>query len=634
MQDTLPNTNYPSMYQGFGNQGFGMYDISSIRDILSLFIKGRGIKGKSVSVLYILLILAMKHYFSNTTDIINPLVSGMKSILFRLFYKSVTYKNTDAGTLDYWVATNIGDTICVSKEDTGPNSTGGSTRHNGVPFYINNVEGGIIAYYFRGLHSDLEDGIVKDATTRYNEYKEANVRVSMLNKVSSDMRVVPGIPNLMFPSSNYKRLSKCITNFVRVCKINKSYKPLGILVDGEPGLGKTKFADYMASNDLIENIIRIDMTVLKEKEFDVIIDSIYMNRPSNASTMYVIDELDKYLQYRIETTYHKLVDNHNSAKEKEKEKENNVVYSKKDHVSRTKLKFLYSVLSILEKDGLTHPCVVMFCSNNFDSIFEGIDNRHFESLKRRFMQFKFNRCDRDELAEYLKFYNDKFEGTEFYEDKLDDHIHLLKNNISIPYRDLNHITIKKAYNIAKIVKAINKWKQEDVIISPSRRFPGEDEDEDDSSSSFDIENSVHEDVGDDYGEEIEANSEDEYEYEDAEAYDAIKIEIKDNGASHHEMYSPEVDSPEVDSTKIQKKKIVATLMELIKKAGRTDGKDKKIAIVKNIYDIVGSDDFKLVGSRKLAETMVGKYHEFVTTYPPAEVILRESYEKAKLNLIY
>src|SRR5206468_1573277 len=91
---------------------------------------------------------------------------------------------------------------------------------------------------------------------------------------------------------------------------------------------------------------------------------------------------------------------------------------------------------------------------------EGIDQTHFISLKNRFLKFTFNRCNKIELIDYLKFYNNQLIDTEFYYDE-DRFLHYINklNNVNIPYRDLHHISILSRYDIESIVDKINNYSE-------------------------------------------------------------------------------------------------------------------------------------------------------------------------------
>jgi hypothetical protein len=611
----------------------------------------------------------MKHYFTNTSDFIHPLMKMIKSIFFKMFYKTVTYKNNDSGNIEYWKSNTIQKMIHMNADKAGEKICGSKWEKN-IPLYLEMQDDYTTVYYFRFIHSNLENKIDEQADKLHATYKSSSKKKCVFSKVLPDLRIAPSKPSIMFPSSNYIKLSKCIHNFIQVNNINKSYQPLGILVDGEPGLGKTKFADYMYETEYVHNIVRMDMTTVKHLDFDHIIKNIYSEGHFVKSTMYVIDELDKYLQYRIDTTYYEMKDKYNSDDKKDKKNDKNdkkkMIYTKKEHVHRTKLNFLYSLLSILEKDGLSCPCVIMFCSNNFDSIFEGIDNKHFVSLKKRFMQFRFDRCGRYELIEYLRFYNDKFIDTEFYEKEFHKYANTIKNNINIPYRDLNHITIKKAYNIRRIVKALNKWGKNDLIISPNRNMISEDDylfEQDkvsidkEENESYKEDNESDEEHNESYEEYNKSDEEyNESDEEDNESYEeGNKSDEEDNESDEEGNKSNEEDNESYEegnksdeeeneeyinklkeqNTKEKKRnEVIAKLRNMISDVSIAETNDSRVVAIKKIYDFLGSDKYKILHTNSLSNAIVKKYHEFISSYPPAELVLKDSYEKAIANIAY
>src|SRR5207302_10033747 len=140
------------------------------------------------------------------------------------------------------------------------------------------------------------------------------------------------------------------------------------------------------------HIYKIDMTNVVKESFESILERFYHGIQPTTSTMFVIDEVDKYLDYRIKIGYDQL------KERKSKEKVENVtIQTFEEYQQQEKITFLYHMLSILERDGLEHPVIVIFCSNNFHSIFEGVDLTHYESLYDRFLKVNFGKCHFQEI---------------------------------------------------------------------------------------------------------------------------------------------------------------------------------------------------------------------------------------------
>ena len=123
------------------------------------------------------------------------------------------------------------------------------------------------------------------------------------------------------------------------------------------------------------------------------------------------------------------------------------------------------MLSLLERDGLLHPVVVLFCSNNFTSIFDGIDVTHHRSLYSRFMKVTFKVCDHDEVVDYLQFYNDRLAGSPYHCDF--DHDALsktLRDDVAVTHRRLHHLSIDAKYNSVDTVRRLNGVSQHDLEL--------------------------------------------------------------------------------------------------------------------------------------------------------------------------
>src|SRR5690606_24273036 len=101
--------------------------------------------------------------------------------------------------------------------------------------------------------------------------------------------------------------------------------------------------------------------------------------------------------------------------------------------------------------------VFIFCSNNFETIFDGVDMTHFASLKRRLVNVKFERCDKLELIEYIEYYNLKLKGSQWYypSGKLSGILEKIRPDLSIPYYILSDTLMLSEHNMEKFVCLLN-----------------------------------------------------------------------------------------------------------------------------------------------------------------------------------
>lgn len=262
----------------------------------------------------------------------------------------------------------------------------------------------------------------------------------------------------LFPSTNYLNLNEIIKKHNYVSNLVGSYSVLGILIDGVPGLGKTKYADFAACNGIANDIYKIDMTSLLEHPFRTILQTIYDNITIKDNTIFLIDDIDKYVNYRVHKQYDEVQRNSNESFE--------------EYCQITKNIFLYNMISILDRDGLNHPLTVIFCSDDFQSVFGNAELLRYKSIKERFVSIKFNQCDHDEIIKYVMYYNDKLYGTVFHKDLVNIDLHnLLRKDVQITHRILNHISVEHEYDAIAIINCINERnKQEEDDIKALNTF--------------------------------------------------------------------------------------------------------------------------------------------------------------------
>lgn len=193
---------------------------------------------------------------------------------------------------------------------------------------------------------------------------------------------------VLYPSRNYVTLTNLLDNQIELCNIIKNYRVKGILIDGEPGLGKSFFVNYHTANSRhCKSIYGVDLSFFTDQSIETIISNFMLNITS--PTIFMLDELDKYVKFYIDGAYH-----YDSIKD---EKVAIELKTKKQFTIETKTAILLNILKIIEKSGDKYPCYVLFCSNNFKTIFKGVSAKHFESLTTRFIIHNFCRCDHTEF---------------------------------------------------------------------------------------------------------------------------------------------------------------------------------------------------------------------------------------------
>lgn len=274
-------------------------------------------------------------------------------------------------------------------------------------------------------------------------------------------------PNQMYETEWYKKLLRSINQHISICKGFDCFTPLAILINGEPGLGKTKFADFIARKRICNTVTKIDMTRLLKISFSETMkkyfsDGTILKDPiSKFPNIVIIDELDKYLEYYLNYKYNL------ELSEYIKTKNEKPFTNEKDYIKNAKLDFLYEILALIETENHYKKYIFIFCANNFDSIFEGVDMRHFTSLKKRFLSFNFERCNYKEIVGYVNFYNNilKIEN-------VDEKLRGLRKDVTIPFRDLTQLMFMSQYQIEELVNQLNKYENKNVeTVSETKIIP-------------------------------------------------------------------------------------------------------------------------------------------------------------------
>jgi ankyrin repeat protein len=366
----------------------------------------------------------------------NPdkILSFFRSLVLKFIYRRWELKSV-AGTKESYIHK------LLQKEINPKNEPSSSLTLSGLPLYLTINGSYTVLEYCPFIHQKFINDIDKEATLESEVKNVSNKEVKTICKDSTRKIFVP---DSLFPSKNYILLDTIISNFFTVVNRTKMYKAQGILIDGEPGLGKSKSCDYLGSLNKYHEIyyVNLSLTALLKKDFKSIIDEVLIKR--NGSTIIYFDELDKYLDFYMEYSFHK-----------QEEIEDFIEYRRQQ-----KQEFLYQLLEMIETNMYEDGVVFIFCSNNFHTIFEDVNQVHFHSLKSRFAPIRFDRCDREEIIKFIKFFNDKMVGTNMYYEEIDDLISNIKDHISLTYRSVRHCHVKAGYNLEKFIEFINEYEPE------------------------------------------------------------------------------------------------------------------------------------------------------------------------------
>lgn len=249
------------------------------------------------------------------------------------------------------------------------------------------------------------------------------------------------IPNKMFPSDNFINLAKLIDRNIFTSTKLGYYKPVSILINGEPGLGKTTSGDYIAHNTEIKTIRKIDLTnyINSEVPIELIFNSIIPN-PLTNHTVIIIDELDKYMNVKCKS--------HEDAEKLNQE-------------------ILNHILSLIEQECSDAYCLfILFCCNNFSTMFDFIspdDRVHYKSFESRFLKLEFKKIGKNELCRYFNWLSNQLEEGDL--SKYD--FSQIPDDFTITFRDLIQYASTNLYDIDYICKNIASYTKPQQLIESS-----------------------------------------------------------------------------------------------------------------------------------------------------------------------
>lgn len=241
----------------------------------------------------ILLFIAAKKCIEGSATLFEPLTTFMKSTLVSLLYRKRIFSKTDISSADFHSGRIASEKIPKIES----------------PFPITSADIGVdlavsyIPFFHSKYIKDIEEE-GKKALEENQERRKLKISIFKVAKVEDKtIKYSKCFSNNLFPSKNYKKLTSVIKKHFKVSSKIHSNNVIGILIDGVPGPGKTKFADYAVSVGLAYNVYKIDMTKFIEIEFNLVLNLAFHRIEVENSSIFVIDEMDKYIDYRLQVNY-------------------------------------------------------------------------------------------------------------------------------------------------------------------------------------------------------------------------------------------------------------------------------------------------------------------------------------------
>jgi len=372
----------------------------------------------------IMAILLMKHILSN----IDRAMNNISIFLFNLIYKSESYNSFDPSSFSNFMNNEIRKYAAINSVDSFK-----------LKLEVNPQNS--VIYQLRGFEeSPIYSSIKLKAMEEFRAKKDGVANCSRL-KYDHKKKIYyfqPIIPDIKFPSKDFVKLKGIITKNIESSSKLGSYQVIPLLIDGEPGLGKSEVLNFLAYGTKLSTIKHTDMSDFTNYNLDI--DTIFSETlgvsPINGHTLIVIDEIDKYIAGILGNNDNKL------------------------EVVKVNQMMLNSILSLIEHNpGTKYNLFIVFCSNNFQTIFDYVNMKHYASMKTRFIKIKFHRIDKHEFKEYLRYLHNKlYEGDfDFYFDNfIKKYYDSLPDNFTITIRDLNQCALKQMRDIEKICIKICK----------------------------------------------------------------------------------------------------------------------------------------------------------------------------------
>jgi hypothetical protein len=387
-------------------------------------------------------------YFIKNPDV---LLLFLGKIARYLFYKKIYLKISDQK--ESLMGNSLNSEI-KSYSQTNDIKNGTYVVVNSIPIYMNKSGYDYSVEYIPFIHTSYLNKIESDV--------EKQIEESKLNKKlvykTIDSKMIE-ITNL-FPSRNNKMICDIVSTFFRVSNKTKAFFTLGILINGKEGLGKTESLSYLVSQGACDNGILIDMNKNLDIAFREIMNKIF-SLPTNGRYAIYIDELDKYLDYYLKNEYRKVC-----APPKDFKKDDYFETPNKEEFMQTKKEeFLMKLLGLIETRYFKDGVVFVFCANNFNTIFDGVNMKHFRSVYKRIHKIYFQECHTEEFKEYCRWYNKTLEGDDLLhisEETLEKYLRNVREGLHIPLREVFFANVESCFNIEKLVTIVNNWEEEDL----------------------------------------------------------------------------------------------------------------------------------------------------------------------------
>lgn len=326
------------------------------------------------------------------------------------------------------------------------------------------------------------------------------------------------VASYAYETENYKELRKMVKSIFGISALlEQPRKPMSVIFNGEPGMGKTTFGNYMAGKGDADVIITVNLVQFSKtdnfagiinrvsKKIDNLLTS-SVKEKRDQTVIIILDELDKYYVSFSEKEIQKLQDKAREGQtiSKKKDKDDSdksdekvfppslteeEIKQKKSDIRNDIFDCMYQIaegISVLKNE---RKIVVVYCTNHFEEFFAGADKR-YNALTQRLCKFYFKKIGKSKVVDFLKDIAKRLKTAEekirkqkelncevdtedaieidnsFYNVSEEDYQNLIPDTISISFRVLDKIITLHNYNLKEVLKNLSdprSWADDNSI---------------------------------------------------------------------------------------------------------------------------------------------------------------------------
>lgn len=337
---------------------------------------------------------------------------------------------------------------------------------------------------------EVFDKLLREVEEIVQASKTCMIRIGVSE--SGSLQVLPQKMTYTFETENYSKLRELITiNFNATKRFGFPKLPLPVIFDGEPGMGKTTFGNYIAAKGDVDLVMVVNLTQWIKDPLSTVIERIGKQidqqikdkeKLEDQTVLLILDELDKYFESYIKEQINKLQDevrtaqsklanqntgtnnnnNSNNSNNSNNNANQNVVVpqplseqeieAKRQTFKDNFLSTLYKICEGLSSLGNDRNYVIICNTNNIDKIFGGIDKKsQFYTVYKRFHKYSFPKIKKPEIVAFIENIRTKQEDDEREENISYDDI---PENIQMTYRDLMQNLTKCTYKISELIETL------------------------------------------------------------------------------------------------------------------------------------------------------------------------------------